>query len=86
MSKNPLPTRMCSGCMIRRPKFELTRIVAHLDGKAIIDTEQNLPGRGVYVCLSKSCIEQAEKKNRFARGLKREIDKTIYIELKNLAD
>ena len=79
MSKNPLPTRMCSGCMIRRPKFELTRIVAHLDGKAIIDTEQNLPGRGVYVCLSKSCIEQAEKKNRFARGLKREIDKTIYI-------
>lgn len=86
MSKNPLPTRMCSGCMIRRPKFELTRIVAHLDGKAIIDTEQNLPGRGVYVCLSKSCIEQAEKKNRFARGLKREIDKTIYSELKNLAD
>ena len=86
MSENPLPTRMCSGCMIRRPKKELTRIVALSDGKAIIDDEQNLPGRGVYVCLNRSCIEKAEKKNRFAVGLKREIDKTIYIELKNLAD
>ena len=86
MSKNPLPLRMCSGCMVRRPKKELTRIVIQSEGKAIIDTEQNLPGRGVYVCLSKSCIEQAEKKNRFARGLKREVDKTIYSELKNLAD
>ena len=86
MSKNPLPTRMCSGCMVRRSKRELTRIVALSEGKAIIDTEQTLQGRGVYVCLNKSCIEQAEKKNRFARGLKCEIDKTIYSELKNLAD
>ena len=86
MSKNPLPTRMCSGCMVRRPKKELTRIVVLSEGKAIIDTEQTLQGRGAYICLNKSCIEKAEKKNRFAKGLRREINKTIYDELKNLAD
>ena len=86
MSKNPLPTRMCSGCMVRRPKNELTRIVVANHGKAIIDADKTLPGRGVYVCLNRSCIEKAEKKNRFAKGLKCEIDKTIYNELKNLAD
>ncbi len=86
MSKNPLPTRMCSGCMARLPKKQITRIVASDCGKAIIDTRQILPGRGVYICLNESCIEKAEKKNRFSKGLKCDIDKSIYTELKILAN
>ncbi len=86
MLKNPRPTRMCSGCMIRRPKDELTRIVRLSDGKAIIDIEQKLEGRGVYVCLSEECILKAQKKNKFSRALKGDVDKTIYEELKILAN
>lgn len=85
MSKNPLPTRMCSGCMARRPKNELTRIVRLAVGKAIIDREQKLPGRGAYICLNEQCINKAEKRKSFSRGLKGDIDRTIYDELKNLA-
>ena len=32
MAKNIVPTRMCSGCMIRRPKEELMRVVKNSDG------------------------------------------------------
>ncbi len=85
MSKNPFPVRMCSGCMRRFPKNELTRIVRTEDGKAIIDNEYKLPGRGAYICIDATCIKKAEKKNWFSRSLKGEVDKKIYTELYNLA-
>lgn len=86
MSKNPYPTRMCSGCMTRRPKEELIRIVRTKDGKAIVDTTGKADGRGAYVCPDENCIKKAEKKNWFPRNLKCEVDKDIYNVLKNLAD
>ena len=85
MSKNPFPVRMCSGCMKRFSKTELTRIVRTEDGKAIIDREYKLPGRGEYICNNSDCIKKAEKKNWFSRSLKGEIDRKIYAELYNLA-
>ncbi len=86
MAKNPFPTRMCAGCMTRRPKTELLRIVRSKDGKAIIDVTGKADGRGAYVCPDEQCIRKAEKKNWFPRNLKCEIDKSIYNELKILAD
>ena len=87
MSKNPFPVRMCSGCMTRRPKSELIRVVYSGDGKAIIDKGKNLDGRGVYICPnSLECIRKAEKRNWFSRGLKNTVESTIYDELRNLAD
>ena len=86
MSKNPYPTRMCSGCMTRRPKEELIRIVRTKDGKAIVDITGKADGRGAYVCPDENCIKKAEKKNRFPRDLKCEVSKDIYDVLINLAD
>ena len=86
MSKNPYPTRMCAGCMKRRPKVELIRIVRTNDGKAIIDSTKKADGRGAYVCPDERCIAMAQKKNWFNRNLKCEVDKQIYSDLKNLAD
>ena len=65
MSKNPYPTRMCSGCMTRRPKEELIRIVRTKDGKAIVDASGKTDGRGAYVCPDENCIKKAEKKNSY---------------------
>lgn len=84
MSKNPFPVRMCSGCMSRRPKNELIRIVRTEDGKAIIDARHCLEGRGAYICLNEQCIKKAEKKNWFSRSLKGEVDRQIYTDLINL--
>ena len=81
MSKNPFPVRMCSGCMTRRPKTDLIRIVRGSDGKAIIDNAYTCSGRGAYVCPSLSCIKKAEKRNWFSRSLRGEVDKDIYREL-----
>ena len=84
MSKNPFPTRMCSGCMKRKPKSELIRIVRCASGKAIIDSEYKLSGRGAYVCPDKDCILSNKKRNRFAKALKGEVDSVIYDELTKL--
>lgn len=84
MSKNPFPTRMCSGCMARRAKSELVRIVRQSDGKAIVDEHHSLPGRGAYVCRNEECIRKAQKRNWFSRSLKGEVDKIIYEELSEL--
>ena len=81
MSKNPVPTRMCSGCMTRRPKEELVRIVRTPQGVAKIDADGKADGRGVYVCPKEDCIRKAEKKNRFAGSLKCEVSKDIYSDL-----
>ena len=81
MSKNPFPTRMCSGCMARRAKSELIRIVSQSDGKTIIDKEYLIPGRGAYVCRDAECIRKAQKRNWFSRTLKGEVDSRIYDEL-----
>jgi len=84
MSKNPFPTRMCSGCMARRAKSELIRIVRQSDGKTIIDKSHMLSGRGAYVCRDAECIKKAQKRNWFSRSLKGEVDKEIYDELSEL--
>ena len=81
MSKNPVPTRMCLSCMTRRPKVELIRIVRSTDGKAIIDTENRLSGRGAYICSNLSCVQIARKKDRFSKALKGEVASMIYDEL-----
>lgn len=87
MSKNPFPVRMCSGCMARRPKSELIRLVYSGEGKAIIDIEKHLDGRGVYICPnSPECVRKAEKRNWFSRGLKNSVDSGIYEELRKMTD
>ena len=84
MSKNPVPTRMCSGCMTRRPKEELVRIVRTPDGVVKIDSDGKADGRGAYVCPNEECIRKAEKKNCFPRNLKCEVSRNIYSDLAEL--
>ena len=86
MSKNPYPVRMCSGCRQRRAQRELIRIVAADDGKAIIDTDYNQEGRGVYVCPDSKCIGLSKKKSAISKGLKKTVDADIYERLLCLAE
>ena len=67
-----IPMRRCAGCQRSFPKETLIRI-AGSDGKAGIDMADRMPGRGIYLCRSKACIDMAEKKRALGRGLHMEL-------------
>lgn len=61
------PIRCCVACKSRKNKEDLFRIVADNNNHAIIDKNQNINSRGIYVCKNKQCIKSLEKiviKNR----------------------
>ena len=60
--------RRCIGCMASFPKKEIVRFVA-VDGKAVIDKEGRLNGRGAYLCRSLDCYDAAMKKKRLTYAL-----------------
>lgn len=63
-------------CIVTREVMnpsELIRFVAGPDGTVVPDLKRNLPGRGVWVKATKSCVEQAVSGSLFARGLKSKV-------------
>jgi predicted RNA-binding protein YlxR (DUF448 family) len=72
-----VPIRMCAGCRERRPKAELTRLVLNRDSRLVVDMEKVLPGRGVYICPCRSCLELAIKKKGFVRGFRRQFRQIV---------
>ena len=73
MKEKKIPMRKCVGCMVSKPKRELIRIVANKDNHVAIDISGKAQGRGVYLCLNKTCFEQARKKRAIRRSLEIEI-------------
>ncbi len=86
MAKNIVPTRMCAGCMQRRPKGELLRVFRDKDGSISADIDKKYTGRGAYVCANRECIQKVQKKNSFARMLKAKTEPEIFEKLSALAD
>ncbi len=55
------PIRCCIACKSRKNKEEFFRIVADNDKNAIIDKNQNINSRGIYLCKDKKCITNIQK-------------------------
>ncbi len=68
-----VPMRMCVACRERKPKKELIRIVLLPSGLVEVDPGGKKPGRGAYICKSRTCLERALAAHRIERGLKREV-------------
>jgi predicted RNA-binding protein YlxR (DUF448 family) len=64
------PERMCIVTRERRAPEELIRFVAGPDGRVVADIKAKLPGRGVWVTARAEIVEQAVRRQAFARGLK----------------
>lgn len=64
--------RTCIGCSQKRPKAQLTRIIATPEGGLRWDRGGKAPGRGAYVC-SAACLRRAAGKSQLARALKRPV-------------
>lgn len=65
-----VPLRTCVVTREVLPIENLIRFVKSPDGIVVPDIRRKLPGRGVWVQAKASIVEQAIKKNAFARGLK----------------
>jgi len=64
------PQRSCIGCRKSLDQGMLVRYVLSPQGEVIVDYGRKLPGRGVYTCIDKICIEMAVKRNQFDRAFK----------------
>ena len=64
------PERQCVVTRERRPAEALIRFVKGPDGVVVPDLSGKLPGRGVWVAAERAVLEDAVRRNAFARGLK----------------
>ncbi len=69
MKKRHVPVRTCIGCLQRRPKQDLLRLVFTAGGVRTGACE----GRGFYLCRSESCLDMAWKRKRLGRDLARRL-------------
>ena len=68
-----VPQRKCLGCMESFPKKELVRVVRMADGSVEIYLPGKKPGRGAYICQTKTCLKKAIKSKRIETNLEVEI-------------
>ena len=66
----PMNDRMCIVTRKSGSVDTLIRFVAGPDGTVVPDLRRALPGRGVSVGASRALVDQAVKKQLFARALK----------------
>lgn len=63
-----MPERMCIVTREVRDEAELLRFARAPDGTVVPDLARKLPGRGVWVSLSREKLAEAVRKGLFARG------------------
>lgn len=81
MKPKKIPLRMCAGCMERKTKKELVRVVRGTDGDISLDLTGKKSGRGAYVCPSAACLRLARKKKAFERSFKCAIPDEVFAKL-----
>jgi hypothetical protein len=69
----PGSERTCALSREVKPVDELIRFVVGPAGEVVADVKRKLPGRGLWITANRAAIEQAVKRNVFARGFKREL-------------
>jgi len=71
-------------CRTRREKRDLIRIVKTVGSPPAIDLTHKANGRGMYVCKSADCVNQAQKRKVAERAFSCAVDAALYEELKEL--
>lgn len=71
------PLRTCIGCRTRDTQRNLLRIARSCHGhspRILVDAHGTLPGRGAWLHPVTHCLEQAVRRNAFARAFKTAVD------------
>jgi predicted RNA-binding protein YlxR (DUF448 family) len=73
ISVAPGTERSCALTRDLKPVSALIRFVLGPAGEAVPDIKRKLPGRGIWITSTRAAIEEAIKRNVFARGFKRDV-------------
>jgi predicted RNA-binding protein YlxR (DUF448 family) len=65
--------RTCALTRDLKPVSAMIRFVVGPAGEAVPDIKRKLPGRGIWITSTRAAIEEAIKRNVFARGFKRDV-------------
>jgi predicted RNA-binding protein YlxR (DUF448 family) len=65
--------RHCALTRQLKPVGELIRFVVGPAGEVVPDVKRKLPGRGIWISGTRAALEEAIKRNVFARGFKRNV-------------
>lgn len=65
-----VPLRTCIACKESKAKRDLVRIVRAADGTVQVDETSKRAGRGAYVCRTRVCWEQVQRKGLLEYALK----------------
>jgi predicted RNA-binding protein YlxR (DUF448 family) len=65
--------RTCALTRELKPVAAMMRFVVGPAGEAVPDIKRKLPGRGIWITATRAAIDEAIKRNVFARGFKREV-------------
>ncbi|MFC1534817.1 YlxR family protein [Thermodesulfobacteriota bacterium] len=79
--KGHIPIRTCISCGSKYAKNELIRLLLDKEDRLVKDISGKSPGRGVYICKTRSCREQLSKNRRLNRLFRTEKVITISPEL-----
>lgn len=85
-NKKKIPMRRCLVTGQNFPKKELVRIVRTTEGHIEIDPTGRKNGRGAYISLEPSLVQEAKQKKVFNRAFEMEIPQEFYEELFNYLD
>jgi predicted RNA-binding protein YlxR (DUF448 family) len=69
----PGTERTCALTREPKPVSQMIRFVVGPAGEAVPDIKRKLPGRGIWIDATRTAIEDAVKRNVFARGFKRDV-------------
>jgi uncharacterized protein len=73
ISVAPGTERTCALTRELKPAAEMIRFVMGPRGEAVPDVKRKLPGRGIWVTATRAAIEDAVKRNVFARSFRRDV-------------
>lgn len=73
----PGTERSCALSRKLKSVSELIRFVVGPAGEAVPDIKRKLPGRGIWIDATRAAVEEAVKRNVFARGFKRDVKASL---------
>ena len=65
--------RTCALSRELKPVAEMIRFVIGPGGEVVADVKRKLPGRGIWITGTRAALEEAVKRNVFARGFRRDV-------------
>lgn len=79
-----MPQRTCVGCMQKKDKKDLIRIVKNKENQIFIDKTGKKEGRGIYICEKQECLEKAIKTKKIEKTFETSISEEIYNDLRGV--